>query len=118
VSQSLEVFVLLSPVATRRSTGVTQPVLDYLLWHHLGPDYTERAHDLVNVYKHYFEKDVKVVRDTLHPLTSGCPKGETVIYFSPSAFSGTYGTNLFPFFSLCLVFFFFQIFFLISYLLL
>jgi hypothetical protein len=46
-----------------RTTGVTQPVLDYLLWHHLGADYTERAHDLVNIYKHYFEKDVKVVRD-------------------------------------------------------
>ncbi len=42
---------------------MTQPVLDYLLWHHLGADYTERAHDLVNIYKHYFEKDVKVVRD-------------------------------------------------------
>ena len=46
-----------------RSTGVTQPVLDYLMWHHLGSDYTERAHDLVNIYQHYFEKDVKVVRD-------------------------------------------------------
>ncbi len=44
---------------------MTQPVLDYLLWHHLGADYTERAHDLVNIYKHYFEKDVKVVRDLL-----------------------------------------------------
>jgi hypothetical protein len=42
---------------------VTQPVLDYLMWHHLGSDYAERAHDLVNIYQHYFEKDVKVVRD-------------------------------------------------------
>lgn len=42
-----------------RTTGVTQPVLDYLMWHHLGSDYTERAHDLVNIYQHYFEKDVK-----------------------------------------------------------
>jgi hypothetical protein len=42
---------------------VTQPVLDYLMWHHLGSDYAERVHDLVNIYQHYFEKDVKVVRD-------------------------------------------------------
>jgi pimeloyl-ACP methyl ester carboxylesterase len=46
-------------VSHLRSTGVTQQVLDYLLWHHLGQDYTERSHDLVNVYKHYFEKDVQ-----------------------------------------------------------
>ncbi|XP_023338144.1 protein NDRG3 [Eurytemora carolleeae] len=46
-------------VSHLRTTGVTQPVLDYLLWHHLGQDYTERSHDLVNVYKHYFEKDVQ-----------------------------------------------------------
>ena len=26
-----------------------QPVLDFLLWHHLGPNYEERAHDLLQV---------------------------------------------------------------------
>jgi len=46
-------------VSHLRTTGVTQPVLDYLLWHHLGQDYTERSHDLVNVYQHYFEKDLQ-----------------------------------------------------------
>ena len=42
-----------------RTSGVTQAVLDYLLWHHLGPDYTERAHDLINVYTHYFNGHVQ-----------------------------------------------------------
>jgi len=46
-------------VSHLRSTGVTAVVLDYLLWHHLGQDYATRAHDLVNVYQHYFEKDVQ-----------------------------------------------------------
>jgi len=41
-----------------RTTGVTQPVLDYLLWHHLGQDYEERAHDLLQVYRQYFSNNV------------------------------------------------------------
>jgi pimeloyl-ACP methyl ester carboxylesterase len=41
-------------VSHLRTSGVTQAVLDYLLWHHLGRDYAERAHDLINVYTHYF----------------------------------------------------------------
>ena len=32
-----------------RTTGVTQTVLDYLLWHHLGDDFAERAHDILQV---------------------------------------------------------------------
>ena len=28
---------------------ILQPVLDFLLWHHLGPNYEERAHDLLQV---------------------------------------------------------------------
>ena len=28
---------------------IPQPVLDFLLWHHLGPNYEERAHDLLQV---------------------------------------------------------------------
>jgi len=46
-------------VSHLRTSGVTQAVLDYLLWHHLGPDYTERAHDLINVYTHYFNGHVQ-----------------------------------------------------------
>jgi hypothetical protein len=33
-------------------------VLDFLLWHHLGPNYEERAHDLLQVYKQYFSNSV------------------------------------------------------------
>jgi len=46
-------------VSHLRTSGVTQAVLDYLLWHHLGQDYTERAHDLINVYTHYFNGHVQ-----------------------------------------------------------
>jgi hypothetical protein len=41
-----------------RTVGVSQPVLDFLLWHHLGPNYEERAHDLLQVYKQYFSNSV------------------------------------------------------------
>ncbi len=37
-----------------KRNGVTQAVLDYLLWHHFGNDPEARAHDLVSMYKHYF----------------------------------------------------------------
>ena len=36
-------------VSHLRTSGVTEPVLDYLLWHHLGVQYSERAHDLLQV---------------------------------------------------------------------
>jgi len=45
-------------VSHLRTVGVSQPVLDYLLWHHLGQNYDERAHDLLQVYKHYFSNSV------------------------------------------------------------
>merc|ERR550519_356789 len=48
-------------VSHLKTTGVTAVVLDYLLWHHLGQNYSERAHDLVNVYQHYFEKDLQPI---------------------------------------------------------
>ena len=32
-----------------RNYFYVQPVLDFLLWHHLGPNYEERAHDLLQV---------------------------------------------------------------------
>ena len=49
-----------------RTTGITQTVLDYLLWHHLGDDFDERAHDLLQVYKDYFSHNVKAAN--LAPL--------------------------------------------------
>lgn len=45
-------------VSHLRTSGVTQPVLDYLLWHHLGDSYDERAHDLLQVYRQYFSNNV------------------------------------------------------------
>jgi len=45
-------------VSHLRTVGVSQPVLDYLLWHHLGQNYEERAHDLLQVYKQYFSNNV------------------------------------------------------------
>ncbi|GJQ76854.1 hypothetical protein Trydic_g15060 [Trypoxylus dichotomus] len=41
-----------------RSRGMTQGVLDYLMWHHFGRNTEERNHDLVQVYKSYFERNV------------------------------------------------------------
>ena len=42
-----------------RNHGVTQAVLDYLMWHHFGSAPEERAHDLLSVYRHYFNNDVQ-----------------------------------------------------------
>ncbi|XP_054274005.1 protein NDRG3 isoform X4 [Macrosteles quadrilineatus] len=39
-----------------KSKGMTQGVLDYLMWHHFGRGTEERNHDLVQVYKTYFER--------------------------------------------------------------
>ena len=36
-------------ISHMRTTGITQTVLDYLLWHHLGDDFAERAHDILQV---------------------------------------------------------------------
>lgn len=41
-----------------RSKGMTQGVLEYLMWHHFGRHTEERNHDLVQVYKSYFERNV------------------------------------------------------------
>lgn len=46
-------------VAQLRQHGVSQPVLDYLLWHHFGFSPEERAHDLVSMYRHYFSQDIE-----------------------------------------------------------
>lgn len=42
-----------------RSKGMTQGVLDYLMWHHFGRGTEERNHDLVQVYRNYFEHRVQ-----------------------------------------------------------
>uniref|UniRef100_A0A1B6CKS7 Protein NDRG3 n=1 Tax=Clastoptera arizonana TaxID=38151 RepID=A0A1B6CKS7_9HEMI len=39
-----------------KSRGMTQGVLDYLMWHHFGRGTEERNHDLVQVYRNYFER--------------------------------------------------------------
>jgi len=44
-----------------KNHGMTQAVLDYLMWHHFGPAVDERAHDLVAMYKTYFETDINSV---------------------------------------------------------
>ncbi|CAH0547385.1 unnamed protein product [Brassicogethes aeneus] len=41
-----------------RAKGMTQGVLDYLMWHHFGRNTEDRNHDLVQVYKSYFERNV------------------------------------------------------------
>ncbi|XP_076181947.1 misexpression suppressor of KSR 2 isoform X3 [Ptiloglossa arizonensis] len=40
------------------SQGMTQGVLNYLMWHHFGRDMEDRNPDLVQVYKNYFERHV------------------------------------------------------------
>lgn len=42
-----------------RQHGVSQPCMDYLLWHHFGYYPEERAHDLVSMYRHYFSQDIE-----------------------------------------------------------
>ena len=42
-----------------RSHGITQAVLDYLLWHHFGSYSDNSAHDLIQVYKHYFSNELQ-----------------------------------------------------------
>jgi len=44
-----------------RSKGMTQGALDYLMWHHFGRLTEERNHDLVHVYREYFEHHVNPV---------------------------------------------------------
>ncbi|XP_055916335.1 protein NDRG3 isoform X3 [Eupeodes corollae] len=41
-----------------RTKGMTQGVVDYLMWHHFGRNPEERNHDLVQMYKHHFENNV------------------------------------------------------------
>ncbi|XP_053624967.1 protein NDRG3 isoform X2 [Plodia interpunctella] len=41
-----------------RSRGMTQAVLDYLMWHHFGRYPEERNHDLTQMYRMYFTRNV------------------------------------------------------------
>ncbi|BFG03717.1 protein NDRG3 [Drosophila madeirensis] len=41
-----------------RTKGMTQGVIDYLMWHHFGRNPEERNHDLVQMYKQHFERAV------------------------------------------------------------
>ena len=57
-----------------RTTGVTQTVLDYLLWHHLGDDFAERAHDILQVMTRRYNPSTKshiwshsLITWTFHP---------------------------------------------------
>lgn len=44
-----------------RTKGMTQSVVDYLMWHHFGRNWDERNHDLVQMYKAQFEKSVNPI---------------------------------------------------------
>jgi len=44
-----------------RSKGMTQGALDYLMWHHFGRLTEERNHDLIHVYREYFEHHVNPI---------------------------------------------------------
>ncbi|XP_037805342.1 protein NDRG3 isoform X1 [Lucilia sericata] len=41
-----------------RTKGMTQGVIDYLMWHHFGRNPEERNHDLVQMYKQHFERGI------------------------------------------------------------
>ncbi|XP_064467101.1 protein NDRG3-like isoform X2 [Ornithodoros turicata] len=41
-----------------RSSGMTASTIDYLMWHHFGKDAEERNHDLVMVFRQYFNKTI------------------------------------------------------------
>jgi len=46
-------------VGQMRQHGITQSVLDYLMWHHFGTGAEYRSQDLISVYQHYFSNDVQ-----------------------------------------------------------
>ncbi|XP_065561535.1 protein NDRG3-like isoform X3 [Artemia franciscana] len=73
----VEALILINTVSTRvgwiewgyqkvnlknlRSKGVGQNVVDYLMWHHLGRDYYERAFDLAHAYSEYFQQKLNPI---------------------------------------------------------
>jgi len=48
-----------------RSKGMTQGALDYLMWHHFGRLTEERNHDLIHVYREYFEHHINPINLSL-----------------------------------------------------
>ena len=46
-------------VGQMRQHGVTQAVLDYLMWHHFGTGAETRSQDLISAYQHYFSNEVQ-----------------------------------------------------------
>uniref|UniRef100_A0A1B6LBZ6 Protein NDRG3 n=2 Tax=Graphocephala atropunctata TaxID=36148 RepID=A0A1B6LBZ6_9HEMI len=76
-----------------KSKGMTQGVLDYLMWHHFGRGTEERNHDLVQVYRTYFERfinpgnlamfiDSYVRRQDLNMTRNGATLGMAVLNIS------------------------------------
>ena len=49
-----------------------QPVLDFLLWHHLGPNYEERAHDLLQVKSQFPKLSFHSTSNPLHASYDRC----------------------------------------------
>ncbi|KAG8183614.1 hypothetical protein JTE90_025165 [Oedothorax gibbosus] len=41
-----------------RNSGMTASTLDYLMWHHFGRYLEERSHDLIQIYRQYFNNAV------------------------------------------------------------
>lgn len=61
-----------------RSKGMTQGVLDYLMWHHFGRAPEERNLDLVSMYKSYFERSINPINLVSNEITR---LGESENYF-------------------------------------
>ena len=62
-----------------------QDVLDYLVWHHFGDDWSERSCDLVNMYKKYFVTKIhpdnlaKLVEQYNHRSAIAIQRDENII---------------------------------------
>lgn len=41
-----------------RNSGMTSSTQDYLMWHHFGKTVEDRNHDLMQLFRHYFNKSV------------------------------------------------------------
>jgi hypothetical protein len=46
-------------IGQMKSYGITDLVLDYLMWHHFGQDHKKRPHDLLSMYQHYWQKGIQ-----------------------------------------------------------
>jgi pimeloyl-ACP methyl ester carboxylesterase len=74
-----------------RSKGMTQGVLDYLMWHHFGRAPEERNLDLVSMYKSYFERSINPINLVSFPLAFLCRiKSDQFLRFSQALFIDSY----------------------------